>query len=726
MVRSAFFQLKTKLPPELKQEFYRYLDLQNIDRINLLAWLAGIVLSLLLFVDLKRYQTGIFYEKEIYKYLLLIHMCGILYFLFVIIIYFKRAAINSGKINPKSLLYVMLLLLVVTTLPQDILTFNEQGHFVLYMAFILITNWAFAISHKLRLIFNSVTWLIITATIVYVGLDSQVDLMINLYEVTGFTVLAGVFGIYDFNLRASKFMDEKMLEKEKKRIEELEQFKSGLYTNLTHEFRTPLTVINGMTDILRKNTWSNEQESALESIERNSDQLLNMIDQMLELARIEAKTLKFNIVQKDLIQFGRLMVASCRPMATKKNIQMRFVSSLEKLYMDVDEEKLSSVLSNLLTNAIKYTPEDGLVSLMIENGFGEYVTIKVTDTGYGIGKEHMPYLFDRFYRAVSGPARKTTGTGIGLALTWELIEMMDGKIEVESELGTGSTFTITLPVKNETEIKEFKQGYYSNKEEQTDKRRNIQEILTNKPVLLIIEDQKEIQDYLAALLEEDYIIEIANDGVQGYEKAVGLIPDIIICDIMMPQKDGITLTYELKNEEKTSHIPIILLTAKAEFQDKMEGLESGADAYLTKPFKPKELFIRLEKLIELRKNLQKKYRQFVPIETEKLEGKESTFIQKINSIIEHCLNNQNFGVEELAKGVFMSRMQLHRKLKALSDLSASHYIRNYRLYKAKPLLKDLERSISEIAFDVGFNDPNYFSKCFHKEFGMTPREYRAL
>jgi signal transduction histidine kinase/DNA-binding response OmpR family regulator len=724
------FQIK--LPPELVKPFYAQTNLQNIERINIMAWMAFIVYMLILLIDYQRMESDVYYEKEmIYKGLFWIHIAGVLYLVPIIAIRFNKERIYRREFSPVPIIYGTIGLLALTTIPQSILTFADTGHVTFYLIFILITNWAFALPHRIRIIFNLLSLGIMLFAIILIGRRDVVSYMISLYEVTGFTALAFIFGTFDLNLRASKYMDEKMLETEKNRIEELEKFKSSLYTNLTHEFRTPLTVISGMTDLSREYLEKQDVRAMLKSfdtIDRNNSDLLKLVNQMLDLSKLESSTMTLDLHQMDVVHMVEEIVDTFKPLAEKRNIELKVKLERQKILMDVDAEKFHSILSNLVSNAIKFTFDDGsvMVELLEKRIEGrDALHIKVQDTGYGIGEEHMPHIFDRFYQADTGPTRKTTGTGIGLALAKELIELMGGNIHVISELGKGTSFRLNIPITRNHSIKEpdfLKKNKRRVNKSTLDRKMRRQTV--DNPMLLIIEDNEDVLSYLAALLEQEYNIEIARNGEEGLRKAITLIPDIIVSDIMMPIKDGLTLTSELKQNEITSHIPIILLTAKADFEDRLEGLATGADAYLTKPFKKEELLIRLEKLIELRMQLQQKYSQFALIDDPSALKNENSFIHKTNAIIQENIDNENFSVENLADALYISRMQLHRKLKALTNRSSSSYIRCFRLHRAKPMLKDISRTIGDVAFEVGFHDPNYFTKSFSKEFGVTPSEFR--
>lgn len=518
-------------------------------------------------------------------------------------------------------------------------------------------------------------------------------------------------------------------EKEVGRLLILDNFKNKFYSNISHEFRTPLTVISGTAETLKEKADQGKFQNGLETIIRNSAGLLKLVNQMLDISKIESNSMMLIYRQQDLVTLIKRQLDSMQYFAARKNINIQFLNSPVSLIMDLDEEKLNSILSNLLSNAIKFTPENGIVEIeVIDNSQkNNSIEILIKDTGYGMDQNQLIHIFDRFYSGEPKSMLQLPGTGIGLSLTKELVQLMKGSITVNSEIGVGSTFKIILPFSKVSVIQVLTLPVYNapgnnNEPKQPQLEKEYQDDL---PVLLIIEDNDDILNFLISILENDYNIQWAKDGNEGKLKAEKIIPDLIISDIMMPGKDGITLSYELKENELTNHIPIILLTAKAEIEDKMEGLKAGADAYLVKPFRKEELMIRLEKLNQLRKDLRNKYSQIELLAEPKLEPVEYSFLNRINDVIDQNIDNEQFSVEELADQLFISRMQLHRKLKAITDKSASHYIRAFRLIKAKPLLHDLSRSISEIAFEVGFSDPNYFSKSFLKEFGINPSDYRV-
>ena len=527
-------------------------------------------------------------------------------------------------------------------------------------------------------------------------------------------------------------------EAEATRLRELDEFKSRLYTNITHEFRTPLTIIKGMAEEAKGSFSEQDQagfDNALESIQRNGVSLLHLVNQMLDLNRLESGQMQFRLVHADVVPFLSYVCESFQSLADGKQIDLRLHKPEGPIFMDYDADKLLSIVSNLISNAIKFTAAGGSIQFRIQQ-MEQQLHIQVQDNGTGISAEQQAHVFDRFYSWSKEPNEQAqASSGIGLALVKELVDAMDGSIKLESELGKGSTFTIMLPVRSEADQQE---AFYA--EESID--RYLQAFvhpITNEtkpdtteahlPLALIVEDNTDVQQYLKLCLQSSYRLVFANDGQQGIDTALEEIPDIIISDVMMSKKDGYALCHELKMDVRTSHIPIILLTAKASASDRISGLQKGADAYLTKPFDKVELLVRCEQLIALRRKLQERYRfGELPDEGKSINAEidiatEDQFIVSLKEAILQRLNDSSLNVQDLCQVAGMSRTQLHRKLKSLTGLSTTHFVRNIRLAEAKKLLVDPNYNISEVAYDCGFSDPAYFSRVFSKEFGVSPSQY---
>lgn len=549
--------------------------------------------------------------------------------------------------------------------------------------------------------------------------------------------LGGLYGLYQFQLK------RRLAAAETQRLRELDQVKTKLYTNITHEFRTPLTVIQGVNSRIR-NTGETlgvpriMEDSAI--IKRNSAQLLTLVNQMLELRKLESGTLSVSMVQEDIINYLKYIVESFHVYAKSKNIRLHFWAEQKELSMDYDPEKLLTIVSNLLSNAIKFTKEGGDVYLHVENKKAEdngegILSLKIRDSGIGIPDEKIPHIFDRFYQVNDEATRKAEGSGIGLALTKELVHLLQGEIDVQSTLGEGTTFTVLLPITRDAspatteeplDIKEKVDAFIPVASKGEKGLTAIKETST-LPLVLLVEDNRDVMNYLGSCLENHYQLERAYNGQEGIDKAIKLVPDLIISDIMMPLVDGFELVKTLKTHELTNHIPILLLTAKADMPSKLEGLDLGADAYLSKPFHEEELLIRLKKLTELRKALQEKYQKSAELTTSttsEVVSQEDLFLQELKRLLDEHLDDEGFGIQKICAAMRVSRTQLHRKVKALTNKSPSIYIRSLRLAKAKVLLQTTRMSVSEISYEVGFSSPAYFTQAFSEEFGVSPSGLR--
>lgn len=549
----------------------------------------------------------------------------------------------------------------------------------------------------------------------------------------GFVLAAGFYGFYHFQMRRQLELQESI------RLRDLDNLKTRLYTNITHEFRTPLTIIMGMND----NIKGFDQERNL--IKRNTKNLLRLINQLLDLSKLDSGTLKMDAVQGEIVGYLQYLTESFYSMASDKKVNLSFKSNLKPIDIDFDEVKIQHIIYNLLSNAIKFTRPGGKVVLEVKEIQYKNLThlqITVKDTGVGIEQENLPHIFDRFYqveRSNSKNGAKTFGgTGIGLALTKELVELMGGSIFAKSEIGWGTEFKVLLPklkgihtpkMNAVLETITYSQNDLVPDFESLPKKPD--QIVGNKPQVLVVEDNAGVVTYIRSLLQNDYHIQVAINGQEGIDMALEHIPDLIISDVMMPEKNGYEVCATLKNDERTSHIPIIMLTAKADITSKIEGIEMGAEAYLSKPFEKMELLTRVRKLLELRKNLQARYSNGnLQIEVEpnaiKLPTIENRFLQKLQTAVEDRLNDSELSIPELCKAVHLSHTQLYRKLKALTGKTPSQFIRTVRLNKAMILIKESDLNISEIAYDVGFSDPNYFARMFKQEFGKSASEVRNI
>ncbi|NNK82315.1 MAG: response regulator [Flavobacteriaceae bacterium] len=534
--------------------------------------------------------------------------------------------------------------------------------------------------------------------------------------------------IYRFQL------SKKLAASESKRLREVNEFKNNLFTNITHEFRTPLTVIKGMTDSIKSNFKSSKTddiENSLEMIKRNSESLLHLVNEMLDLSKIESGNMELQLVQSDVIPFLKYLSESFSSFAEENKINLTIYSEIDSLLMDFDGYKLTSVISNLLSNAIKFTPEYGKIIVhikQVEIKDESHLFIKIKDNGVGIPKDELPNIFTRFYQTDASTIRKHEGTGIGLALTKELVELMNGTIEAKSKLDKGSEFSLNIPItRNAPSIAKVQVDDIPTTPKVNVSSKKIEQTLKSDsklPLVLIVEDNMDVAHYLKTCLKNKYDTIHAINGIEGIEMALDKIPDIIISDVMMPGKDGFEVCETLKSDERTDHIPIIILTAKAGVEDRIQGLSHGADAYLAKPFNKEELFTRLDQLVSLRKKLINKIQNdgFKTILKRQSADPKLQFIQKAVKLIQEDISNSNFGSEDLAKRLLISKSQLYRKIKAITEKSTAVFIRSIRLQYAKELLSTTEKTVSEVAYEVGFKDPSWFSRAFKDEFGLSPSE----
>jgi len=466
-----------------------------------------------------------------------------------------------------------------------------------------------------------------------------------------------------------------------------------------------------MTEQIRGNVKEKEL------IQRNSDNLLRLVNQLLDLSKLDEGKLQLQPIQNNIIPFIRYVTESLHSLAMAQQIDLGFSTEIDALIMDYDPDKMQQILHNLLSNAIKHTPADGTVQLLAQKR-EKQLQLTIKDTGEGIPARDVPHIFERFYQVEQN---QTTpgGTGIGLAVVKELVQLMRGTIEVESEPGKGTTFILLLPISRKASLQIVQAPIPF-------------ATTVGKPfelpapadatLALIIEDNADVITYLRDCLSPQYQIETALDGQAGIDKAVEIIPDIIICDVMMPRRNGFEVCEILKKDERTSHIPIILLTAKATQEDRLTGLQTGADAYLIKPFDKQELYIRLQQLVALRRKLQKRYRHGLLTQT--AISPDDRFINKLQKFIEENLDDEQLDVTVICQHVGLSRMQVHRKLKALTQKTTTQFVRSVRMQHARQLLKKTDLQIAEIAFRVGYSDPSYFSRQFSEEFGHPPSDTR--
>jgi signal transduction histidine kinase/ligand-binding sensor domain-containing protein/DNA-binding response OmpR family regulator len=548
-----------------------------------------------------------------------------------------------------------------------------------------------------------------------------------------------------------------------KHVQIVNQLRLRFFTNISHEFKTPLTLIlNPLEKLINGRTKEEEVKRNILLAHRNAKRLLHLINQLMEFRKIEEGKISLKVSKGNITEFVNDIFTSFDQIAEQRKINYKLnIESGLPSDCWFDHEKLENVLYNLISNAFKYTPEYGKIEIILkkhnnlhhdnyninelknQKNINDIIEISVCDTGIGISKEHISNIFKRFYRINSPESYKVGGTGIGLSLTRDLIKACKGSINVESEQGKGSVFTIKFPVNksfyNEDEIvsgdnlykisiaDKIEDLYQEINKIEKDDETLINNQNNNKPKILLVEDNIDLRMFLASCLINDYYIIEAGNGKEGYEAAKNIGPDLIVSDIMMPEIDGLELCSKIKEDIDTSHIPVILLTAKSSIEDMIEGLETGADDYVAKPFNIDILKARIKNIIENRKLLKQAFNTDYSIEPSKITSNKTDeeFLKKCISIVEENYKEPEFGVEEFVSKMFVSRSFLHKKLTALTGNSAGDFITSIRLKKSLQLLKQPNVNISEVAYSIGFNDPKYFTRVFKKNFGITPSDYIA-
>lgn len=546
-----------------------------------------------------------------------------------------------------------------------------------------------------------------------------------------FLSLILIYWFYNFQL------SKKLAVQESLRLRDMNKLKTNLYNNITHEFRTPLTVILGMTQTIKEKTTESGHSIYLNSvqlIERNAKTLLKLINEMLSLSKIDSGNLVLNLQQSDIILFIKYVAESFHSLAASRGIHLNIVSGQDSLLMDFDHDKIETIISNLMSNAIKFSHERGNINVHLSSLLDRgqpYFSILIRDNGIGMKAEAIEHIFDRFYQAEGSSVRRHMGTGIGLALTKELVELMKGSINASSKPGKGSTFEILLTIERNMGITSV--TFPERKENIVvdilfDEKEAEKNINAELPLILVIEDQEDVAQYISLCLESNYQIIRAANGLIGINTAIEMIPDLIISDVMMPEKDGFEVCATLKSDERTNHIPIILLTARFTVEDRLEGITQGADAYLAKPFEKKELQLRVHNLLEVRKVLREKYGSefFEKEKKDNIPIDEDPFINKIRNLVIENIEDENFSIQDLEKNLYLSRSQIHRKIKAVTGMSTNIFVRSIRLHEARSLLHSSHLSISEVSYSVGFKSPVYFSQAYKETFGESPSESRTI
>lgn len=527
------------------------------------------------------------------------------------------------------------------------------------------------------------------------------------------TLLFSLILFYALALRVNTIRMEKL------KAEGISKMKTQFFQDISHELRTPLSLVIDPVERVLKDLPAGINKEILSTAHEASLGLLNLVNQILDLSKLESVPVDLNLEPINISSHLEVLMGSFRSLADDKEIRLEFHSEVKDVVMGVDALRLQQIVNNLLSNALKFTPSGGEVTLSLRHKSERFIELSVQDSGSGISEKSLPYIFDRYFQASENRTTESAGTGIGLALTKALIEQHSGSIWVSSKVGEGSCFTISLPtdlipIDELEQLEEVKN--MDLEDDQQDQSRKL---------VLVIEDHPQLRAYLLGQLSEHYRVLEAADGENGLALAQEYMPDLVVSDLMMPLKNGYEITKNLKSDLRTSHIPVILLTAKAGQEAKNKGLEIGADDYLLKPFNSEELLLRIANLMKQRAEWRRASQgSHLPnINKDLLNKVDREFLDKLNYALEIHFKEANFSVEDLAREAAMSKTHLNRKLKALLDLSANKLIQNYRLDKAKVKLELKDGNVSEIALLCGFNSTTYFVKCFKDKYGVTPGSF---
>lgn len=532
--------------------------------------------------------------------------------------------------------------------------------------------------------------------------------------------------------------------KSNKMLRELERARTDFYTNITHEFRTPLTVIQGFSRLLQDKNEMTEKEKNkyFDAINRQTGNMLNLVNQLLDVTKLRSGKDEPVWRHGDIISYLRMTAETFKLYAERKNIELVFHSDMTELEMDFIPFYIDKLVSNLLSNAVKHTQAGDRIDFVAEKGKRpDTIIVRVMDTGEGIPKEDLERIFELFYQ--SDNARNTAGSGIGLAFTRMIVEKMKGEIKVDSELGKGTTFAVTLPVKNKklqniAPLQEdISVGLHEPDMVDIPKDEFNEEEIENgdadggKPIVLVVEDNKDVRHYITTLLNDKYCVIAASNGQEGLEMAEEYIPDLVVTDLMMPLKDGACLCVEMKRNMMLNHIPVIMITAKSDDEDRIKGLQCGAEAYIKKPFHHEELFACIHNLLEGRNRIIEKYKDTLENNLSGTNSKVDSdanlkYLQTVTDIIVSEMQNPNLNTVFIAEKMFVGPSQLNRKLNGIVGQSTVSYILKVKLNTAKKMLQNTSNSIADVSYTCGFNDASYFSRVFKKEFGITPSQYQRI
>jgi two-component system, sensor histidine kinase ChiS len=558
----------------------------------------------------------------------------------------------------------------------------------------------------------------------------------SLYGLLFITIL---YLMRSYELNRIRLKNQLKLEKsETESLRSLDKVKSQFFADISHEFRTPLTLILGQLESVISSGIETREKAKLQVADRNAQRLLTLINQLLDLSKLEAGSMKLDVLQHNMVSFLEDLFFSLESLAALKGISLSFESDTDNIPVVFDPDKMEKVFNNLISNAVKFTDAHGKVKLKIHIPDPHFVDIRVENNGRGIPPDQLPHIFNRFYQVGNAGAIENEGTGIGLALAKELVEMHKGTITVESTEGVSTVFIVRLP------LNELLPG--TGNSEKSIASRDCSPVIfsgdepgntavfdtgpavifsDSREIVLIVEDNKEVRDFIRGQLESEFLVRESEDGKTGILSAQETVPDLIITDLMMPVMDGYQFSKEIRNDERTCHIPVIMLTARAGFDDKISGLEAGIDDFITKPFRTTELKARVRNLINQRRLLKARFSNATIIKPSEVAATaiDKLFLEKIITAIEANFENQDYSIESLASEVKMSTSQLNRKLNAIIGQPAGQLMRSLRLQRAAQLLEMKAGTVAQICYQLGFNDQSYFSRAFRKQFGTSPGEY---
>ena len=578
------------------------------------------------------------------------------------------------------------------------------------------------------------------------------------YAAYGLFLFGAVIGLWKVQLRrAHRTMERNVEHRELEKLRELDRMKSRFFTDISHEFRTPLTLILApvgqmLQDLESKNT--RDTRPKLLMVRRHAEYLLKLISQLLDLSKVESGTMRLQAAECDLGRTLEPLVFAFTATAEQQGIELRWEDCSDRITLYLDREVIEKIVNNLLANALKFTPRGGTVTVRIGHAIAQDAAeIVVSDTGAGISRDQLPHIFNRFYQSDAGRSRE--GIGVGLALVKELVELQGGTIEVDSAEGAGTIFAVRLPkgrahltddqIVRIAEVAPAPPPAPALLPPPLDASAvsgpvlpepgslaglaadaaAVAEPLDDERAVLIVEDHAEVRAFLRDHLQPHYRVIEAKDGAEGLAQAVAELPDLVLSDVMMGPVNGYELCKALKTNEKTCHIPVVLLTARAGREDKLLGLDIGADCYLIKPFDPSELLVQVRNLIDQRRMLRERFSSSVVLKPSEMAvmPMDEAFLTRVLSVVEHHLSDPEFDVERLGREVGLSRSQLHRKIRALTNQPPTLLIRSIRLQRAAELLRQEAGSVAEVAYLVGFSSQGYFAKCFREQFGCAPRDY---